>query len=185
MLKTETTFLYRSDTLYDFVPFKAVNSVILCVFPFIAFTWQIKTFGSRLRGLGARINSSPNLSAVAGRFSPSQCVGGRRPLALEAKGEPPWCTSPRGGAGEAPLQGMVRCRMAKGVLVQSSLPPCISSGGWTGRLCSYSTFWLCLSPQHRVPLLTVRKNRMIKVLLSSLSLCFLPSRFLSSQERVT
>lgn len=89
MLKTETTFLYRSDTLYDFVPFKAVNSVILCVFPFIAFTWQIKTFGSRLRGLGARINSSPNLSAVAGRFSPSQCVGGRRPLALEAKGEPP------------------------------------------------------------------------------------------------
>lgn len=89
MLKTETTFLYRSDTLYDFVPFKAVNSVILCVFPFIAFTWQIKTFGSQLRGLGARINSSPNPSPVAGRSFPSRGIGGRRSLALEAKGEPP------------------------------------------------------------------------------------------------
>lgn len=64
MLKTAATFLYGSGALYGFVPSEAINSVILGVYPFIAFTWQIKTFGSLLRVLEAPINPSPAPSSV-------------------------------------------------------------------------------------------------------------------------
>lgn len=141
MLKTAATFLYGSGALYGFVPSEAINSVILGVYPFIAFTWQIKTFGSLLRVLEALINPSPAPSSVftAGiRFSHRSTKRGPAPVG---------CCCPGGGV--APCRADARpiaspwlpwgdscgwsCRLFWGVLVSSAgALRCYTPAGTTG-----------------------------------------------------